>query len=46
MPEEIMQEETVEAWSRDADGNLTKIEIVWHNQVAPATIEFYVVTSK
>jgi len=27
MPEEILEEETVEAWSRDKDGNLVKMKI-------------------
>jgi len=27
MTEEIIEEEIIEAWSRDAEGNLTKIEI-------------------
>jgi hypothetical protein len=44
MTEEITQEEDfVEVWTTDENGNKTKIKLYWHNQVAPATIEFYVV---
>ena len=43
MPEEIQEEDFVEVWTTDENGNPIKVKVYWHNQVASATIEFYVV---
>ena len=46
MTEEIQEDEIKEVEIVDADGNVRKLYYIWHNKVADATIEFYVVTSK
>ena len=43
MPEKTVQEEIVRIYDRDENGNVVKNQLDWHNQVADATIEFYVV---
>ena len=45
MTEEIVQEEIVRIYDRDEYGNKVKNQLDWQNQVANATIEFYVDTS-
>ena len=43
MTEEVLEEDFVEIWTTDEDGNPTKIKVYWHNFVASATLVFYVV---
>ena len=46
MPEEVIEEDFVEIWTTDENGNPTKIKVYWHNIITHATLIFYVVTSK
>ena len=43
MPEDIKEDEIKEVTTVDEDGNIRTVYYIWHNQVASATIEFYVV---
>jgi hypothetical protein len=43
MPEEIQEDEIKEVTTVDEDGNIRTVYYIWHNFVASATIEFYVV---
>jgi hypothetical protein len=40
MTEEILEEELF-LTQVDAEGNITKVPLVWHTVISPATIEFY-----
>ena len=44
MTEEITEEEDfVEVWTTDENGNPIKVKVYWQNIITSATIEFYVV---
>jgi hypothetical protein len=43
MIEEVQEDEIKEVEIIDEDGKIRKVYYIWHNKVASATIEFYVV---